>query len=206
MNWISEEKTEKQVTAGAPISLLDSKTETTESQAPPVGAPGATANVPEAAVGLGQKTTISKTTELVENYDNSESLTKTRTEPGSVMQYYVSAFIEGAYDADGNYTGLTQPQVDNYKALITNAVGKGTLPTEIEVFDQAFRIEGRAAQPAPVAATFGLPWYEQPVIKWGIQGALIIAWRRFPRRVRRTGAGWKWRRRSSGFRGKSRRR
>ena len=80
--------------------------------APPEGAPGARANTPAAGGDQGaggNELTTTEKTELVENFEPSESVTTTTSSPGGVQRFRVSAFIQGSYkdelDANNQQTG-----------------------------------------------------------------------------------------------------
>lgn len=183
MDWSSKEKTTKQVTDGTVLSSLDSSTITSSSEGPPEGAPGAIANIPEGLGAPGQTEDTSEMKELIENFEPSESITKTASRPGTVRRFLVSAFIEGNYtpilDEDGQDTGqteyepLTNAQIATYTQFIANAVGEGAEATDIVVSDHPFKIDRLAAAQVTVEPV-GVPWMQNRMVQLGIQGALIL--------------------------------
>ena len=119
------------------------------------------ANLPASEIGSGGAATSEDTEEVITNYQPTTTDTETITQPGEVMQYIVSAIVEGDYstskDADGNvvtdadgaavreYVGLQDDRVKVYEDYLRAAVGEGKTPTQITVNDHPFEIEGLAA-------------------------------------------------------------
>lgn len=182
MDWTSEDTRTRQVTEGAVISSLVTESSTSSIEQPAEGAPGALANIPD---GLGAPRgtgTTTKDSELLENFDPSETVTSKITQPGSVRKYLVSAFIEGTYvtddGADGGTAGeptyqpLTDEQIQEYETFIVSAVGDGSEPTQIVVYDHPFRLDriaaAQAVGPGPV------PIMERPMVRFATQFAAMI--------------------------------
>lgn len=184
MDWSGEERVSKTFTEGVPVSILETSTTTRSTKAPPEGPPGATSNIPEGMGGPGSVLSSTETNELLENYENGESLVTTTRQPGSVTGFRVAAFIQGHYttptdesgEATGEpvYEGLTAEEISQYQGFIANAVGEGVQASDVQVYDHPFKIDGLAA-PQVVAALVGLPWYQRDVVRWGIQVAAILA-------------------------------
>ncbi len=180
VDWTSEERRAREVTDGAVISSLESSSTSRNVELPPEGAPGAVANIPEELGRPGGEGTYTEDEELLENFDPSETVTTTTTQPGRVQQYKVAAYIEGDYvsttDEDGaevtEYQPLTQEQITQYGEFIANAVGEGDQPTEVVVYDQPFKLErlpGTAAAPKVEA-----PWYQTPLVQWTWRLGLVV--------------------------------
>ena len=184
MDWTSEERRTRTLTEGQVISSLTSESSTENIEQPPEGAPGAIANIPE---GLGRPGGTGVTTsdsEIIENFEPSETVTSTTTPPGTVQKYLVSAFIEGTYtpavDADGVETGemdyqpLSDEDITRYSAYILNAVGSAKEPTELALYDHPFKLDPIAAAQVGLAAP--VPWWQIPMVQLGLQfAAMVIA-------------------------------
>jgi len=180
MDWSSEDVTDRKVTDGAVISTLTTESEVRDISPAAGGPPGAVANIPEELGRPGAEGIISTDGETIENFEPSETLRTTSTRPGRVKQYKVAAFIEGAYapaaatedaaaPAEGevpamDYQALTPEQITRYTEFIRNAVGDGSVPTEVAVFDQPFNID-RIASGEPVTLP-GAPWTESTWFNW----------------------------------------
>jgi len=184
LDWTSEERKNRTVTEGATISSLISESTTSTTDEPPEGSPGALAQIPEGLGGGGSSGVSTSDDEILENFDPSESIVSTSIPPGGVKKFWVSAFIEGGYDAapvgdDGVvgepiYTELTTEQIDKYSAIIMAAVGQGAEPTTIAIYDHPFKLDRIAAAQVGIAAA--LPWYQIPMVQWGMQfAAMVIA-------------------------------
>lgn len=178
MDWTSEEVKDRKVADGAVISTMET-TSTVRDMSPTAGGPpGAVANIPEELGRPGEEGMISEDGETIENFEPSETMRITTTRPGRVKQYKVAAFIEGGYGppanaapaADGQeapadeYKPLTPEQITKYSNFILNAVGDGTVPTEVAVFDQAFNIDRITAE-APTTLP-AAPWTESTWFNW----------------------------------------
>ncbi len=184
MDWTSEERRERTLSEGQTISLLESESTTENIEQLPEGPVGATAEIPAELGrpgGTGVKTSDS---ELVENLEVPETITSTTTPPGSVKKFTVAAFIEGAYgsaaDADGEetgepeYLGLSDENITRYEAIILAAVGEGKEPTTIAIYDHPFKLDRIASAQVGLAAP--VPWYQIPMVQWGLQfAAMVIA-------------------------------
>jgi flagellar biosynthesis/type III secretory pathway M-ring protein FliF/YscJ len=184
MDWTDEERNVRQLSDGVVISTMDSSTTTTSTEAPPQGAPGALANIPDGAAGQGSAGSNSETKELIENSEPSETVTKTTIRPGVVRKFQVAAFIEGNYepvlDDNGEPTGedeyvpLTDDEIANFQQYILAAVGEGEEPTEVAVFDQPYKLDRLAAAQVSVPAP-AVPFYENRVVQLVLQVLAILA-------------------------------
>ncbi len=184
MDWTSEERRTRTVSEGTVISSLISESSSQDIEQPPEGAPGAIANIPEGLGAPGGTGTSTDDSEIVENFDPSETVTSTSTQPGKVLKFKVAAFIEGSYGTaegeDGEGTGepvyqqLTAEQIADYSDYILNAVGEGAEPTEIAIYDHPFELDRIAAAQVGLAAP--VVWYQIPMVQWGLQfAAMVIA-------------------------------
>ena len=183
MDWTDEEKSVRQVLPGEVVSSEFTESTITSSEGPPEGAPGALANIPEGLGAPGSTGSSETTSETIENFEPSETLTRTLNRPGVVKKYRVSAFIEGNYvpvlDENGEDSGqteyepLTDEQITNYTQFILHTVGEGQLPTEVVVFDQPFNIERISAAVLPATGLGGM-WWENRAIQLSIQIFLMI--------------------------------
>ncbi|MCH7960295.1 MAG: hypothetical protein IID08_09195, partial [Candidatus Hydrogenedentes bacterium] len=99
MDWTDEEKSVREMLPGQVISSEFTESTITNTEGPPEGAPGALANIPEGLGAPGSTVSNETTSNTVENFEPSETLTRTVNRPGSVKRYRVSAFIEGSYTA-----------------------------------------------------------------------------------------------------------
>ncbi len=101
-----------------------------------------------------------------------------------MQKYMVSLFIEGTYvpvvGDDGADTGeltyqqLSDDDIDSYRGIIMNAVGPAKEPTEIAIFDHPFELDRLAAAQVSLAAP--VPWFQIPMVQWGLQfAAMVIA-------------------------------
>lgn len=123
----------EEVGDGAELSTLESTSELSTEESLPEGAPGIFANQPEGTPGPTRTETVETTEQNVTNAEPSRTFTERTTDPGEIMGYRVSAWIDGSYepvlDGEGNPTGeqqyvaLTEQEIDEYKQLIANAVG-----------------------------------------------------------------------------------
>ena len=184
MDWTSEETRTRTVTEGQVVSSLVTESSTENIEQPPEGPPGANANIPSELGRPGGTGVITSDSEILENFDPSETVTSTTTPPGTVQQYLVSAFIEGTYtpavDADGVETGemdyqpLSDEDITRYSAYILNAVGSAKEPTELALYDHPFKLDPIAAGQVSLAAP--VPWFQIPMVQWGLQfAAMVIA-------------------------------
>jgi flagellar M-ring protein FliF len=180
IDWTNENKTQKELGEKVAISEQISEMTSDTTEAPPEGAPGATANIPEATVS-GSSTTKVVDGETITNYDIPETVTTTRTEPGRVRKFVVSAIIEGDYQApadggDGEmeYVALTDDEIQKFTKVITNAVGEGQMPTEVVVYDQAFKLD-RLASASPAAAAVTGSLLQSRWMITLLQGFLVLA-------------------------------
>lgn len=184
MDWNREERNARQVSEGTVISSMITSTTSTSAEAPPEGAPGALANIPEGAAGQGALGTSSDSEEIVENFEPSETVTRTMVEPGSVEQFKVAAFIEGNYEpvlneageptGETEYVPLTDEQIAQYQQFILNAVGSGQQPTEIAIYDQPFQLDDIAAVQASEAPV-SVPLFQNRVVQLSLQILAIVA-------------------------------
>ncbi|PCJ57679.1 MAG: flagellar M-ring protein FliF [Candidatus Hydrogenedentota bacterium] len=179
IDWSSESKTQKELGDKVAVSEMITEMISETAEGPPEGAPGATANIPEATVSGTSQTSLSES-EIINNFDIPETLTTTVTGPGRVNKFIVSAIIEGNYGelADGEegslpYIPLTQEEILNFTQIISNAVGEGKLPTEVVVFDQAFNLNQMvvaSAVPGVSSSLFQSRW-----LTTVLQGFLVLA-------------------------------
>ena len=182
MDWTSEERRTRLVEEGQVISSLITESETKNIEQAPEGAPGAIANIPEGLGRPGGTGTETSDSELIENFDPSETVTSTSRPPGTVQKFKVSAFIEGDYgpaeDADGEeagepeYLGLSDDDIERYSDIILAAVGEGKEPTEIVVYDFPFRLDRIASAQVGLAAP--VAWFQVPMLQWGLQFAAMV--------------------------------
>lgn len=149
VDFDQKEVTDDQISAGTELSTYTTETSSTGSDVLPQGTPGATANLPESAASGGTSTN-EKTSEEIINYEPSRRMTRTRTDPGDVVKYIVTLVVEGEYkqtqSADGStgreYAGLSESRRQLFIDLAKAAVGEGRSPTEVQLYDQPFNIEG----------------------------------------------------------------
>lgn len=149
LNFDHKEINDERVTEGTELSTFTSNVNISSTERLPEGAPGAFANVPEAAAAAGGAVTSEATEEEIVNYEPSRTMTKTRTDPGDVVQFLVALIVEGDYeetvDEQGNvvreYTGLSEDRRQAYIDLAKAAVGEGEVPTEVTLHDHPFAIE-----------------------------------------------------------------
>ena len=177
MNWTHEEKTEKTVSPGTAVSSMTVTSTTTSREGPPQGAPGVVANIPDGGAGSATVTNTSEDETTLENFEFSETLTRTNNQPGSVRELRVAAFIEGDTEVDDEgvrtYIGLTDDQISDFQSFIANTVGEGVIAADVVVKHLAFDITGIAA--AQVAALpAGVAWYQNRVVQLFMQGILIL--------------------------------
>ncbi len=148
VNFDHREISAEDVTEGAELSTYMIETSIDSSEALPEGPPGVYANIPEEFAAGGMRTS-EQTTEEIMNFEPSRTMTRTRSEPGDVLQYLVTLVIEGDYedvaDAEGqrvrNYVGLPETKRQLYQDLARAAVGEGETPTEVIIHDHPFDIE-----------------------------------------------------------------
>jgi len=175
---------EEKVTEGTELSTLSSTTSTKSSDAPPQGAPGAFANVPEAGAAPGSGTSEEKTSEDLSNFEPSRLVTETVQEPGDVIKYTVALIVEGdrttTTDATGatteQYVGLSDERKQFYEQLARGAVGGGKESTEVLVNDFPFEIarlteRGVAAQ----EQSANREWITQTMWSAGQIGLILLA-------------------------------
>ena len=178
VDFDQKEVTDDQITAGTELSTYTTETSTSGSDVLPQGTPGATANLPESAASGGTSTN-EKTSEEIINYEPSRRTTRTKTDPGDVVKYIVTLVVEGEYKetqaADGSaareYTGLSESRKQLFIDLAKAAVGEGRSPTEVQLYDQPFDIEGLTAEGSAAAVASGLG---QTVSNWLWPAAEIL--------------------------------
>lgn len=147
INFDSSEEVEEKVSEGTEISTSTTETTSETIERASEGAPGVTANVPE-ATSPGSVSSKETTTEEIVNYEPSRLTKKTKKEGGNIEKFLVTLVVEGDYqesqDAEGkkirNYIGLTEEKRKMYRDLVLSAVGEGEVPTEVLVYDQPFGI------------------------------------------------------------------
>lgn len=148
------EKTSKSL-EGAPVSEYSSTSTTSNKEPVPEGPPGVGANLPPGMTPpAGGMEASEELEETITNYQPSTTETETRSEPGDVLQYIVSAIIEGEYkpSADGTtkeYVGLTPELIKTYETHLRAAVGDGKTQTKVTVSEHRFQGEEMAAAAAP---------------------------------------------------------
>lgn len=183
-DWTSEEVRQRDVREGPEISTLSTKTTVTDLEREAEGAPGALANIP--AAELAGPTTeqigiLTETQEDIANYDPSETVTTTTSQPGRLQKITVAAFIEGnvvAPAADGETAGepqfsdLSQQQIQSFTDLIRSAVGDGVEPTEVVVYSTQFPDERLAGVPAVTGP--GIFSLESQWFQWTWRVALVL--------------------------------
>lgn len=183
MDWSSEEKRQRDVREGTAISSLITESTTEDIERPAEGPPGALANVPGELGGPGATGIKTSESEILENFDPSETVTTTTSAPGRVTRISVAAFIEGNYapateGAEGEaagapaYIGLTPQEIQRYTDVIRTAVGQGVEPTEVIVYDRQFETDRLAGVPpvvAPSAFSLDAPWFQ-----WTWRIALVL--------------------------------
>lgn len=151
VDFTSKEVTEERVEEGAELSVMETSTELTSTEALPEGPAGAYANLPEGAGGPGATRTTEITEETLTNFEPSRILTKTVTEPGDVLKYKVSAIIDWGHkpvlDEEGKTTGeqtygpMDEQEKENWKQFIANAVGPEVALADVHVTDQPFQLD-----------------------------------------------------------------
>lgn len=187
VDWTEERITKNEASKGATVSSLETETTTTTTEGLPQGAPGAVANIPDEAGEAEQIQTQSETTELLENFQPSTTMTEMSRPGGRPMSYRVAAFVEGEYvevtDEEGNPTGeqqyqpLTAEQLTEYQSMIAAAVGVNVPEENISVTDHPFEIDGLDAAQATVAQIEAAETRDT-LVKWGIavgQVVLVVA-------------------------------
>ncbi len=184
MDWSTEEKRQREVREGTAISSLITESTTEDIERPAEGPAGALANVPGELGGPGATGIKTSESEILENFDPSETVTTTSTQPGRVKKISATAFIEGNYApaaegaAEGEaagapaYIGLTPQEVQRYTDMIRGALGEGDEPTEVVVYDRQFagdRLAGVPPVSAPSAFSLDAPWFQ-----WTWRVALVL--------------------------------
>jgi flagellar M-ring protein FliF len=186
MDWSSEEKMQRDVREGTAISSLLTESTTEDIERPAEGPPGALANVPGELGGPGATGIKTSESEILENFDPSETVTTTTASPGRVKQITVAAFVEGNYAAPAEgegaaegetatgpaYIGLTPQEIQRYTDVIRTAVGQGDEPTEVIVYDRQFATDRLAGVPpvvAPSLFSLDAPWFQ-----WTWRIALLL--------------------------------
>ncbi len=164
IDFDSSEEIEEKVSEGTEISTSTTETISETTERAPEGAPGVTANVPE-ATSLGTVSSKESTTEEITNYEPSKLTRKTKKEGGNVEKFLVTLVVEGDYqetqDAEGKktrtYIGLTEEKKKMYRDLVLSAVGEGKVPTEVLVYDQPFGIPEGVPE-VPVGSEVMFSW------------------------------------------------
>ncbi|MCX8065054.1 MAG: flagellar basal-body MS-ring/collar protein FliF [Candidatus Hydrogenedentes bacterium] len=162
LDFESSEEVEERVSEGTEISTSTTETSNETTERAPEGAPGVTANVPEATTP-GSVTSKETTTEEIVNYEPTRLTKRTKKEGGNVEKFLVTLVVEGDYqetqDAEGkktrNYLGLTDEKRKMYRDLVLSAVGEGDVPTEVLVYDQPFGIPEGVSEVPSAESVFG---------------------------------------------------
>ncbi|HPO30984.1 MAG TPA: flagellar M-ring protein FliF C-terminal domain-containing protein, partial [Candidatus Hydrogenedentes bacterium] len=178
VDFDQKEMTDAQITAGTELSTYTTETSSTGSDVLPQGTPGATANLPESAASGGTSSN-EKTSEEIINYEPSRRTTRTKTDPGDVVKYIVTLVVEGEYKqsqaADGSttreYAGLSESRKQLFIDLAKAAVGEGRSPTEVQLYDQPFDIEGLTPEGSATAVASGL---SETITSWAWPAAQIL--------------------------------
>ena len=179
MDWKTKTTNERALKEGIIVSSELSETSSETQDGLPQGAAGATANIPPELNVTSVTTNLTEDSLLTENFEIPETNTVISDGGGNVDHFLVSLIIEGGYevpegDAEGEpeYVGLTQIEKENYEGYIKMAVGEGTTPTIVTVFDQPF---GKTIETVPaVAGVAGVGLIENPFVRFAIQVLLII--------------------------------
>jgi flagellar M-ring protein FliF len=180
LDWSTEDSTARLLGDPQTVSLLNSKSETTVHQAPPVGAPGVAANTPGGGAGIGEPTTKTKMTETVENSDMSETVTNISKPAGRLTATKIGILVDGTWepvvDADGNDTGETEwvtptpAKIAAIQQLALNTVPDGDAPPQISVTPYQFTI------PTTLTAGLVVPpnWWQNSTVQLGGQLLLML--------------------------------
>ncbi len=180
LDWSTQNTTARILEEAQPISTLETKSTTTVQQGPPVGAPGVAANTPEGGAGAGLATTDTKTSETVENFDMSETVTNTSQPAGRLTATKIGILVDGtwtpAVDADGNDTGEplwvapTAAKIDAIEQLALNTVPDGDTPPQISVTAYQFGVH------TTLAAGLVVPpnWWQNSTVQLGGQLLLML--------------------------------
>ncbi len=164
VDFDQKDVTDDQISEGAELSTYTTETSSSGGDVLPQGTPGATANLPESAMAAGGTSSSEKTSEEIINYEPSRKTTRTRTDPGDVVKYIVTLVVEGEYKdttaADGStareYAGLSETRKQLFIDLAKAAVGEGRSPTEVQLYDQPFDIEGLTPEGTGVSVSSGI--------------------------------------------------
>ncbi|MBI2421834.1 MAG: flagellar M-ring protein FliF [Candidatus Hydrogenedentes bacterium] len=178
------ETTSTEVTEGEPLSTYEMSTTTSSEENLPEGAPGAFANVAEQAPAPGALSNKEEITETIQNLENSNTVTRTQTEPGDVVKYTVALVVQGdEYEVtagtDGaetrTYVGMSDKLRQTCESIAMSAVGEGKEKTEVSLHDFEYDAAGISASVAAVEAAESAnmrEWYMQ--IGWQAAQVLMI--------------------------------
>ncbi len=189
IDWTSEEVSDTKTLDGTVISSLKDDTTVRDIQPVPQGAPGAVANIPEELGPPGEEGIITETKQKIDNFEPSQTLTKTLKRPGRLTQYKVAAFVDpgvapvlgadGQPVLDANGQAQMQPktftpqQLTQFEAYIRNAVGASdTVETDVVVAAQPIEIDRLTMAPPTVLP--GTPWSEAPWFNWTWRVGLVL--------------------------------
>ncbi len=182
VDWDTVERQQRELAEGEVISSLETTTDMTTQEAPPEGAPGAIANIPEGTVLPGGLRTTSKVEELTENREPGWTDTRTMTPPGALERISLAVVVGEVdvqqTDANGEVTVVRQaptPQIlSTIESLATSAVSGAATDTVVTVEHVPFPGE-RLALAGVTPLTAGAPWYQNRTLLFVMQGFLILA-------------------------------
>lgn len=182
VNFQDQEVRAEQVSEGTELSTYSTTSNTNSRENLPEGAPGAYANVPEAAAGPGGTSTTEETTEEITNFEPSRTTTTTKIGPGNIDKFLVTMVVEGDYEeaqtAEGQterrYVGLSDERRKALADLAKAAVGDWENPSEVTLYDQPFDI-GRLPEAAAAVEAYAAAQRWDRVLQWGKNGLEILA-------------------------------
>ena len=176
-DWTTEDTLDTKFETGIPIATMSKTMDTTtkDGVVQDGGAPGATANIPDAGGDSGTSTVV-KEKEDIENLELPSTVTNTTKDPGRVRKYMVAAIIEGDYttspEGERSYTGLTPDQITKFQEMIRFSVGEGyeTESTDITIMDQPFDVSPMEVPATAMTASL----MQNPQLWQAVQGFLIL--------------------------------
>jgi len=190
MDWTSEEVSDTKKLDGAVVSSLKDDSETRDITSTPQGPPGAIANVPEELGGAGKEGIITTTTQKIDNFEPSQTLTKTMKRPGRLKQYKVGALIDPGMDpvlgTDGNPVldangkpqqkprEFTPERLAEFEKFIRVAVSGGDSAVETEVFVAAQPIEIDQITLSAPDVLPSVAWTESTWFNWAWRMGLVV--------------------------------
>lgn len=180
IDWTEERVTKSLMEEGVEISADETESTTTTRQPLPEGAPGVSANIPDATAGDGSTVVNSETT-TTSNVEPSQTYTETMRPAGQATAYRVAVLAQmgqmaPVLDDEGNPTGETEyraPTPETMNKFRSIALAAAGSVGEIEISDHPMEIDGIASVSATVREVEAAQTRDM-LVKWGMIAGQVL--------------------------------